>query len=122
MAGFTASPEYKALLSEYKINANKIIKEQNEYAARPEGAGISQAAAAPTISVPAPNEAMARQFGTGSTVAAPTIAAPPKAAAVPSAATLPKGIPAGSVDTGKFAKGTGKKVYRAPDGTLHVED
>lgn len=122
IAGFTASPEYKSLLSEYKTNANKIIKEQNEYAARPEGAGISQAATAPAIPGPAPNEAMARQFGTGSTVAAPVIAAPPKAAAAPPAATLPKGIPAGSVDTGKFAKGTGKKVYRAPDGTLHVED
>jgi len=121
IAGFTASPEYKSLLNEYKSTANKIIKEQNEYAARTEGAGISQAATAPVIPSPAPNEALARQYGTSSTVAAPTIAEL-KGAAAPPPAALPKGIPSGSVDTGKFAKGTSKKVYRAPDGTLHVED
>jgi hypothetical protein len=48
-------------------------------------------------------------------------APPPAAATVPKAAKLPKGIPAGSVETGKFAK-NGKKVYRSPDGSLHVED
>jgi len=126
IAGFTASPEYKVLLKEYKTNANKIIKEQNEYAPRPEGAGISQASAAPAIPSPAPNESLARQYGTGSTVAAPvlpTSSKTPAGSVTPPAATeLPKGIPSGSVDTGKYAKGTNKKVYRAPNGTLHVED
>jgi hypothetical protein len=83
MAGFTASPEYKALLSEYKTNANKIIKEQNEYAARPEGAGISQAAAAPAIPSAVPNAALATQYGYGANTVMPTIEVPGKKAAAP---------------------------------------
>jgi len=42
-------------------------------------------------------------------------------AAKPPRINLPKGIPAGSRDTGKFST-SGKKVYRAPDGSLHTED
>ena len=37
------------------------------------------------------------------------------------AASLPKGVPAGSVDTGKFSK-DGKKVYRDRSGQLHTGD
>ncbi len=48
----------------------------------------------------------------------PAASAPPPA---PKAAKLPKGIPAGSVATGKFST-DGKKVYKAPNGSLHVED
>ena len=39
----------------------------------------------------------------------------------PPAAKLPKGVPSGSVATGKFSA-NGKKVYRAPDGSLYTED
>jgi hypothetical protein len=34
---------------------------------------------------------------------------------------LPKGVPAGSVDTGKYSK-DGKKVYRDRSGQLHTWD
>jgi hypothetical protein len=37
------------------------------------------------------------------------------------ATKLPKGVPPGSVATGKFAA-NGKKVYRAPNGSFHTED
>ena len=37
------------------------------------------------------------------------------------AASLPKGVPAGSVDTGKYSK-DGKKVYRDRSGQLHTGD
>jgi hypothetical protein len=39
----------------------------------------------------------------------------------PPATKLPKGVPPGSVATGKFSA-NGKKVYRAPDGSLYTED
>ena len=51
----------------------------------------------------------------------PQTAAAPAAPAAPPRANLPKGVPAGSRDTGKFST-SGKKVYRAPDGSLHTED
>jgi hypothetical protein len=37
------------------------------------------------------------------------------------AASLPKGVPQGSVDTGKYSK-DGKKVYRDRSGQLHTGD
>jgi hypothetical protein len=62
-----------------------------------------QAAVPPPAPVPAPAPA----------------AAPAKKPA--KAASLPKGVPAGSVDTGKYSK-DGKKVYRDRSGQLHTGD
>jgi hypothetical protein len=51
----------------------------------------------------------------------PAPAKAPAAKAPAKAASLPKGVPAGSVDTGKYSK-DGKKVYRDRSGQLHTGD
>jgi hypothetical protein len=75
-----------------------------------------QVVAPPQVTAPAP-------------VAAPVQAAvPPPVPATkapikstPKAASLPKGVPQGSVDTGKYSK-DGKKVFRDRSGQLHTGD
>jgi hypothetical protein len=53
VAGFTASNEYKSLLSEYKNSANRILKETPEFAPKPAGVGVSQeAASVPSVAAP----------------------------------------------------------------------
>ena len=71
LAGFTASDQYKSMLSEFKNNANRILKEIPAFAPKPVGAGISQEAAsiAPPKE-PAVGQNVLQQFGTGNTVAA----------------------------------------------------
>ena len=68
---------------------------------------------------PSPVAAVAPPVAAVAPPVAPAVVAPAMAA-VPRA-TLPRGIPAGSKDTGKFSS-SGKKVYRAPNGTFHTED
>lgn len=93
LAGFTASDQYKSMLSEYKNNANKILHEIPTYAPRAAGTGISETLITPTIPYPVPNGAFARQYGSNSNEAMPTIpttatkltgAAAPPAAKAPS--------------------------------------
>jgi hypothetical protein len=67
-----------------------------------------QAAVPPPAPAPAPTP-------TPAPAKAPAAKAPAKAA------SLPKGVPAGSVDTGKYSK-DGKKVYRDRSGQLHTGD
>jgi len=89
LAGFTASDQYKSLLSEYKNSANRILKEMPEFAPKPKGVGVPQDAAA----VPAPAAPVALVAGTtfgtgeaelGAKKSKPAGAAAPPAAKVPS--------------------------------------
>jgi len=71
LAGFTASDQYKSMLSEFKNNANRILKETPAFAPKPAGAGISQEAAAVIPpKEPAVGQNVLQQFGTGNTVTA----------------------------------------------------
>ena len=71
LAGFTASDQYKSLLSEYKNSANKILHETPEFAPKPKGVGVSQeAASVAPPKEPAVGQNVLQQFGTGNTVAA----------------------------------------------------
>jgi hypothetical protein len=82
LAGFTASDQYKSLLSEYKNSANRILKETPDFAAKPKGVGVPQDAAA--VSAPAAPVALVSQFPVSSDAAKP--AAKPAGAAAPPAA------------------------------------
>jgi len=94
-----------------------------------------QAVASPAVATPIPAQAVAPTQAPAQVAApAPVQAAVPPPAPAPTpapaaapakkpakAASLPKGVPAGSVDTGKYSK-DGKKVYRDRSGQLHTGD
>ena len=82
LAGFTASDQYKSLLSEYKNSANRILKETPDFAAKPKGVGVPQDAA--SVAAPAAPAALVSQFPVSSDAAKP--AAKPAGAAAPPAA------------------------------------
>jgi hypothetical protein len=85
------------------IKSGEYKRLQNEYSAKIQGAlNKSRAPAGITSRIPSEAE-----------MVKPEGVAPP--------ATLPKGVPKGAVDTGKFTK-EGKKVFKARDGSLHTED
>jgi hypothetical protein len=83
VAGFTASNEYKSLLSEYKNSANRILKETPEFASKPAGVGVSQeAASVPSVAAPT---AFTQIPASPDTVAKPASAKPAGSAAPPAA-------------------------------------
>ena len=86
-----------------EANATEHVADAADSAQAVEAPAPVQAAVPPPAPVPAPAPA----------------AAPAKKPA--KAASLPKGVPAGSVDTGKYSK-DGKKVYRDRSGQLHTGD
>jgi hypothetical protein len=94
VAGFTASPTYKELLTEYKSTAKNIIQERNQYAAAPAASNLLNAN--PNMATPVPNEALARQLGSESTTAAPVLPAktPKGSVAPPAPAPAPVAVPA----------------------------
>jgi hypothetical protein len=75
-----------------------------------------QVVAPPQVTAPAP---VAAPVQAAVPPPVPATKAPPKS--TPKAASLPKGVPHGSVDTGKYSK-DGKKVYRDRSGQLHTGD
>lgn len=84
LAGFTASDQYKSLLSEYKNSANRILKEMPEFAPKPKGVGVPQDAAA--VPAPAAPTALVSAFPVSpDAVAKPAVAKPAGAAAPPAA-------------------------------------
>ena len=83
LAGFTASDQYKSLLSEYKNSANRILKETPEFAAKPKNVGVSQEAAA--VAAPAAPTALVSAFPVSPDAVAKPPAKPAGAAAPPAA-------------------------------------
>ena len=100
MAGFTASPEYKTLLTEYKDKANNIIQERGQFASPPAASTLLNADA--NMVTPTPNAALATQLGSEATTTAPVLpgkaptggAAPPAPAPAATPAPVPAPAPA----------------------------
>ena len=85
LAGFTASDQYKSLLSEYKNSANKILHETPEFAPKSKTVGVSQeAASVPSVAAPS-----ATAFPVSPDAVAKPAAKPAGAAAPPAAAKTP---------------------------------
>jgi hypothetical protein len=90
LAGFTASPAYQSILTEYKNNANKILKAPSEFAPKPVGAGISsEAAAVVPPKEPALGPNVLQQFGTGDNSIASQLATQKTAKGKPEGSAAP---------------------------------
>lgn len=107
LAGFTASDQYKSLLSEYKNSANRILKETPEFAPKPKGVGVPQDAAA--VSAPAAPTALVSQFPASSDAVAKTPAAKPAGAAAPPAADAAAALAAKKAEAIKAARAAANK-------------
>jgi len=104
VAGFTASNEYKSLLSEYKNSANRILKETPEFASKPAGVGVAQEAAS-VSSVAAPT-ALVSAFPVSPDAIKP--AAKPAGSAAPPAADA-AALAAKKAEAAKAAREASKK-------------
>ena len=99
-AGFSRTPEYKQLLEAAKKASDDVLKEPK----------VEKPTTAPkaTGAAPPPTTATTETRTSGSR--------PP-----PAEQTLPKGVPKGSVKSGRVTP-SGLPLWKAPDGSLHTED
>jgi len=109
-AGFTRTPEYKALLAQAKAQTNALMTDPSSKV-NP-GVSVDFSKSKPIneqpsneAKVPPPTQNEPRSIGK----------APPKEEATP------KGVPKGSRQTG-LVTDKGQPLWRAPDGSLHTKD
>ena len=98
-AGFTRTEEYKKLLETAKQLSDNVLKEPK---------ANRQTEATRTTEGAAPPKATATENN-------------PSGSRKPPESNLPKGIPRGSVKSGKVTS-NGQTLWKAPDGSLHTED
>jgi hypothetical protein len=99
-AGFTRTKEYKQLLDVAKKASDDVLKEPKTE--KPTTAPKATGATPPPATAPTENK--------------PAASRPP-----PTEPALPKGVPKGSVRSGRVTP-NGLPLWKAPDGTLHTED